>query len=302
MAASKPDWAIEGRDWPNRQASRFIRAGGLDWHVQTMGKGPVLLLLHGTGAATHSWRGLAPLLAKRCTIIAPDLPGHGFTDLPNRGALSLTGMATAVPALLEKLRAVPDAVVGHSAGAALAIRMTLDGRIAPRRIVSLNGALMPFPGLAAIAFPALARVLFGNSFAAPFLAGRAAKPGAVRRLIEGTGSHLDPIQLSFYERLFRTERHMAATVGMMANWDLRTLQRDMPRLAVPLTLVSTLGDKAVPPKVAHDVARFVGAARAIEIPQLGHLAHEEAPEKLAPVILRAIGVPELVTRCPVHPP
>jgi magnesium chelatase accessory protein len=301
MATSKPDWAIEGRDWPNRPASRFVRAGGLDWHVQTMGKGPVLLLLHGTGAATHSWRGLAPLLAKRCTIIAPDLPGHGFTDLPDRGALSLTGMAAAVPALLDKLGAVPDAVAGHSAGAALAIRMTLDGRIAPRRIVSLNGALMPFPGLAAIAFPALARLLFGNSLAAPFLAGRAQKPGAVRRLIEGTGSHLDAAQLSFYERLFRTERHMAATVGMMANWDLRTLKRDLPRLRVPLTLVSALRDKAVPPPVARDVAGIVSAARTVDLPALGHLAHEEAPEMLAKVMLRAIGVPELVRPCSVHP-
>ena len=51
------------RTWPNAAHSRFVRAGGIVWHVQMWGHGPPLLLLHGTGAATHSWRGIAPLLA-----------------------------------------------------------------------------------------------------------------------------------------------------------------------------------------------------------------------------------------------
>ena len=43
-------WRRDGRDWPNRTFSRFVRAGGIDWHVQEMGQGPKLLLLHGTAA------------------------------------------------------------------------------------------------------------------------------------------------------------------------------------------------------------------------------------------------------------
>ena len=77
---SGPRWEREGRDWPNRTYSRFVQAARLRWHVQLMGDGPALLLLHGTGAATHSWRALAPLLAERFTVVAPDLPGHGFTQ------------------------------------------------------------------------------------------------------------------------------------------------------------------------------------------------------------------------------
>ena len=40
-------WERDGRDWPNRAWSRFVFADGLLWHVQVMGAGPVLLLLHG---------------------------------------------------------------------------------------------------------------------------------------------------------------------------------------------------------------------------------------------------------------
>ncbi len=45
----RPAFARAGRDWPNREASRFVTAGGLTWHVQEAGEGPVLLLVHGTG-------------------------------------------------------------------------------------------------------------------------------------------------------------------------------------------------------------------------------------------------------------
>ena len=86
MAA--PRWTHEGRDWPNATASRFVAAGGVKWHVQVMGQGPVALLLHGTGSATHSWRDLAPLLARDFTVVAPDLPGHGFTSAIGRAQFS----------------------------------------------------------------------------------------------------------------------------------------------------------------------------------------------------------------------
>ena len=77
---SRLDFARDGADWPLREASRFVEAGGLRWHVQTLGEGPPALLIHGTAGATHSWRGLAPLLARDFRLVAPDLPGHGFTD------------------------------------------------------------------------------------------------------------------------------------------------------------------------------------------------------------------------------
>ena len=57
-------WEVDGRDWPNRDSSRFVTAGGLRWHVQVAGTGPVVLLVHGTGAATHSGAP-APRLADR---------------------------------------------------------------------------------------------------------------------------------------------------------------------------------------------------------------------------------------------
>ncbi len=281
---SEPQWTVEGRGWPNRDASRFIAAQGIDWHVQLLGEGPQLLLVHGTGAATHSWRTLAPLLARHFRVVAVDLPGHGFTTAPPRGAYGLPQMADALAGLLDALDMQPAIAVGHSAGAAIAIRMALDGTIAPGRIISLNGALLPFPGVAAVAFPALAKLLFLNPFAAPLLAWRASDPAAVARLIEGTGSHLDAEGLGLYARLFATRRHVAAAVGMMANWDLVSLKRDLPKLRAPLTLVAADKDRAVPPRDADAVAAMVPGAVLLPVTGHGHLAHEEAPALFADLI------------------
>ena len=284
---SKPEWDVEGRNWPNRSASEKVLAGGLQWHVQRMGSGPVLLLIHGTGSATHSWRALGPLLARQFHVVSIDLPGHGFTDAPPPHDYALPQMAKALAALLAVLSVTPDFVAGHSAGAAIAVRMTIDGTIAPRRILSLNGALKPFGGFAAVAFPALARILFLNPVAAPFLAWRASDPRSVARLIEGTGSILDMEGLDYYARLLRTERHVGAAVGMMANWDLASLKRDLPCLKVPLILVAADKDLAVPPSDANDIAAIVPMSTVIAVKGFGHLAHEEAPDLIAGIIMQA---------------
>jgi magnesium chelatase accessory protein len=280
-----PDWEVEGRDWPNRETSRFVVAGDLRWHVQIMGQGPPLLLLHGTGAATHSWRDLAPLLSTHYTIVAPDLPGHGFTDLDSRRAQTPTRMAARLTTLLSVLDVRPVALIGHSAGAAIAVRMALDGGAKPRSIISLNGALTPFEGVNGVIFPALAKMLFLNPLTEAFMAWRAANPAAVARIIAGTGSYLDSRGIDLYVRLMRCQRHVGAALSMMANWDLRPLQRDAARLDAHLVMMAAGGDRAVPPSVAHDFRRRVPNATVLDLPGLGHLAHEEAPGQLAKAIL-----------------
>ncbi len=283
----KPDWRIQGKDWPNREASRFVTAGGLRWHVQVMGSGPTLLLLHGAGAATHSWRDIAPLLARDFTVVAPDLPGHGFTDTPPAEGLSLVGMARGVTRLLEALDARPSMALGHSAGAALAIRMSLDGALGAGAVVSVNGALAPFPGSAGQIYPILAKLMFLNPIAIQMFALRARRPGAAARLIEGTGSRIDVNGLELYERLLRTSDHIAGALGMMANWNLQPLVDELPRFAAPLTLVAAEGDRAVPPSVSRHVKSIVPNSELIVLPGLGHLAHEESPAVIADIVRRA---------------
>lgn len=283
--SDRPDWAVEGRDWPNRSASRFITVGDLRWHVQVSGSGPTLLLLHGAGAATHSWRELAPLLAERFTIVAPDLPGHGFTAMPPENGLSLPAMARRAAALIAALDLpAPLLVIGHSAGAAIALQMSLDGRFGAAPVVAINGALQPFAGAIAPLFQGLAMGLFVNPLAVRMFAGAARDPARVARMIRGTGSSIDEAGIDLYARLLRKPGHVAGTLGMMGSWDLRSLRLALPQSGTDLTLVVGERDLAVPPSVAREVSASVPRARVVTLPGLGHLAHEERPDLVAAIV------------------
>lgn len=279
-----PDWNILGLDWPNRTASRFVRAAGLNWHVQELGQGEPMLLVHGTGASTHSWRDLAPRLAQRYRIIAPDLPGHGFTRCADPERLSLPGMAQALGALLETLHVAPVWAVGHSAGAAILVRMALDGTLRPRRIISLNGALLPLGGLRSPLFAPLARLFVSNPVMPRLFAWQASQPAAFARMMDQTGSRLDARGIELYQRLATRPAHVGAALDMMARWDVRPLERQLPQLPLPLTLVSGGRDGMIPPAHADDVRRLLPTADSVTFDDLGHLAHEEQPERVAAFI------------------
>ena len=276
---------LPGRDWPNRASSRSVRAAGLNWHVQVAGTGPVLLLAHGTGAATHSWRDMLPPLAERFTVVAPDLPGHGWTDAPAAARLSLPGMAKALQGLLIALNMRPAVAVGHSAGAAVLARMALDGAIQPRAMVSLNGAFVPLQGVPGQIFSPLARLLVGLPGLPQVFAWRARDPAMVAQLLAGTGSALDAEGVRLYGQVVRRPAHAASALGMMAHWDLRPLLADLPRLRVPLLLVAGAGDRSVPPAQSAQVRDLVPGSILKTLPGLGHLAHEERPAEVAALIL-----------------
>jgi magnesium chelatase accessory protein len=277
-------------NWPNAEASQFVRAGSLEWHVQLSGdeRAPPLLLLHGTGAATHSWRDVAPLLAKQFRVIACDLPGHGFT----RGSLgrpSLPAVAKAVAGLMDVLGIEPEIIVGHSAGAAVGLRMTLDRMVEPKAIVALAPALLPFPGIAQHLFPAMAKLLFVNPFAPHIFAQMARGEGTVGRFLErSTGSKIEAAGIAQYARLFGDAKHCAGALAMMANWDLTALKADLPGLGVPLLVLHGDKDGAIPVASARDATGLVPGALFVVLEGLGHLAHEEQPLNVSNRIARFV--------------
>jgi magnesium chelatase accessory protein len=290
VARERLDWAHDGADWPNRAMSHFVESGGRRWHVQRAGTGPVVLLLHGTGASTHSWRGVLPRLAEDFHVVAPDLPGHAFTDMPTTGGLGLAGMSARIAQLLRDLDLAPELAVGHSAGAAILARMSLDGASALQRIVSLNGAFVPLFGAAGIVMPALARLVTHVPFLPDVLAWRGADARAVTRLLSSTGSRLDAEGIGLYQRLFATRAHVAAALGMMAQWDLPGLWPQLPRLGPSLTLIATSGDLTIPATQAYDVESHMGGRAHVQLVRgLGHLAHEENPETMTALLRSALG-------------
>lgn len=293
------DWERDGADWPLHQYSRFVQTPRLRWHVQYAphadAQAPTVLLLHGTGASTHSWRDVFPLLAAQCNVLALDFPGHAFsaTPAPSQVAtlFSLPGMAAGVAELLAHMAIRPDTIVGHSAGAAVACMLSLDGHLQAQRIVSLNGALLPLDGLAGQVFSPMAKLLAKAPLVPELFSWQAAHPAVLQRLLDGTGSMLNPAGRALYRKLISQPAHGAGALAMMAHWDLHAFWKRLPLLQTPLRLVAGAQDLIVPPSVAERAAaslRRQAPAPVTQLPGLGHLAHEEQPDLLARLLLTHI--------------
>jgi magnesium chelatase accessory protein len=294
------DWERDGADWPLRQYSRFVDTQRLRWHVQYAphadAQARTVLLLHGTGASTHSWRDVFPLLGARYSVLALDFPGHAFSAVPAPADVptlfSLPGMAAGVAQVLTQMDIVPHTIVGHSAGAAVACMLSLDGHVQPQRIVSLNGALLPLDGLAGQLFSPMAKLLAKAPFVPELFSWQAAQPTVLQKLLDGTGSRLDAQGRALYQKLIAQPAHGAGALAMMAHWDLHTFWRRLPALATPLTLIAGEQDLIVPPSVSERAAASLKRQPqppVNRLPGLGHLAHEERPDTLAQCILHAMG-------------
>lgn len=276
-------WPEDTGGWPLMDHSRRVLCRPHRWHVQEAGSGPTLILLHGAGGATQSWRGLFPLLAKDFHVVAIDLPGQGFTQMGGRSRCGLDAMAEDITALMHQEGWRPAALIGHSAGAALALRLAeiWDG---PPPVIGINAALAPFKGVAGWLFPMMAKLLAVAPFSAELFVRTSAAPANVARLIEGTGSTLGPEGLALYHRLARDRAHVDGVLTMMAQWDLEGLLARLPGNAARTLLITAGHDRAVPPAVSDAAAARMPHAQVLHLPGLGHLAHEEAPETIAPLI------------------
>jgi pimeloyl-ACP methyl ester carboxylesterase len=101
--------------------SRELTLHGHRVSYRTAGAGPALLLLHGIANSSATWEGVAPVLAERFTLIAPDLLGHGESATP-RGDYSLGAHANGARDVLTALGHERVTVVGHSLGGGIAMQ------------------------------------------------------------------------------------------------------------------------------------------------------------------------------------
>ncbi len=277
-------WPQDATGWPMADLSRFAHVRPHRWHIQEGGTGQTILLIHGAGGATQSWRALFPILAQHFHVVAVDLPGQGFTKMGARARCNLTHMAEDLRALVDHEGWTPTAIVGHSAGAAIALRMAELGGAPQPRIIGINAALANFTGVAGWLFPVMAKMLAMNPLTASIFSATATGR-TVARLITGTGSTLDADGLALYGRLLRDRTHVDATLAMMAQWSLDGLTARLPENTARTLLITGSQDEAVPPKTSAQAAAQMPGAQHIDLPDLGHLAHEEAPDLIADHII-----------------
>jgi len=268
-------------DWPNRSFSRCIQTGDLSWHVQTAGTSPIhVLLLHGTGSSAHTWGHLFTELAKKYTVIAPDLPGHGFTKNLGKKSLTLDDLADKLSELRKALNIEYfDHIIGHSAGATLALSYTLKNKQA-KTIIGLNPSLISLPSFYHKFVAPFLNPIVTSSFFTAVLTDLLPHTRMIDNLIDSTNTKLDTDKRAKYKTLFKNADHLNGSVSFMAGTDIPGLLEQCHQIKSKLTFILTEDDGWIPaPALRKVINQYFSQAKMIEI-QGGHMFHE-ANEKLA---------------------
>jgi pimeloyl-ACP methyl ester carboxylesterase len=125
--------------------SRTAQVDGVTFHYLAAGHGPPVILIHGYAETSRMWRPIIPLLGKRFTVIAPDLPGIGDSSIPTNG-LDMKGAATRVHGLARSLGVERARVVGHDIGLMVAYAYAAQFPAEVEKLVLMDAFL---PGVGA---------------------------------------------------------------------------------------------------------------------------------------------------------
>jgi len=125
-------------------ASRTAAVGGVKLHYLAAGHGPAVILLHGYTQTSRMWRPIIPALARKFSVIAPDLPGIGDSAIPANG-LDMKNAAISIHALAKSLGVEKARVVGHDIGLMVAYAYAAQFPAETEKLVVMDAFL---PGVA----------------------------------------------------------------------------------------------------------------------------------------------------------
>jgi pimeloyl-ACP methyl ester carboxylesterase len=129
--------------------SRSVEIDGAKLHYMTAGHGTPLILLHGYAETSLMWKPIIPVLAERFTVIAPDLPGIGHSDIPADG-LDMKSAAIRIHDLARSFGVQKAEVVGHDIGLMVAYAYAAQFPTEVSKLVLMDAFLPGVPGWEAV--------------------------------------------------------------------------------------------------------------------------------------------------------
>ncbi len=245
------------------------------------GKGPPVLLIHGFGTSTYTWRHIAPALALTHRVIAVDLKGFGQSDKPFDARYSVFDQAELLAQLIEDEDLRDLTIVGHSFGGGIALLLALenDNR--------LNGRIKKLVLLDTIAYPQHIPVFFrlldvplfshlGVRMVPPIVQTRVAL-----RIAYFDDSKIDPEEVETYAAPLKTAAGKHAIIysaRQIVPDDLAEIAERYGSIALPTLILWCDHDRIVPFEIGLKLRRTLPNSSLRLVRDCGHMPQEEQPE------------------------
>ncbi len=256
------------------------------------GTGPPLILIHGLLGYSFSWRFTLPALASTFRVIAPDLPGAGFSRAAPELDYRLRSIAERLLRFIDVLKIERCHLLGSSHGGAVVMRAAT---LSPGRVQKLV-LVAPVNPWSAIG-KRRARFL-SSSFIAPLFNHYAPRMkfahGWVLRRLYGNARRISPGTLEGYSAPYEQPGSFAHNLKILHSWerDLADLKTSLPRIAqLPVLMIWGTFDRAVSPGSAQELQQQFQNARLVMFEGVGHLPYEESPEDFNRTVMAFLQTP-----------
>jgi pimeloyl-ACP methyl ester carboxylesterase len=255
--------------------------------VRESGKGKPILLIHGLGASSYTWRAITPQLAKTNRVIALDLKGFGNSDKPLDDAYTISDQARLIRDYMARRDLRDVTLVGHSFGGAIALAAALDDAESPRprieKLVLIDSLAYKQP--VPFFFRVLRTPIIGEL-------GMSLIPADVQiaRALAVAYHHDDRVKdetIATYATPLQTEggRHaLLRTVDGLMNENAEIFAARYPTLRTPALLIWCAHDRIVPLRFGKRLYKDLPNAKIDVIEECGHIPQEEEPEETVAAI------------------
>jgi pimeloyl-ACP methyl ester carboxylesterase len=262
----------------------FVDSGGVKIHYVTMGKGPLVVMLHGFPDYWYSWRDQMPALAKHFQVVAIDQRGFNKSDQP-KGVdnYKVDKLVGDVDAVLKHFKQDKAVIVGHDWGGLVAWSYAMLHPEKTDRLIILN---LPHP-------KCLMRELVNNP--------QQQKNSEYARTFqkEGADQKLNPVLLAFWvkepeARAMYVEAFKRSSIEAMLNYYKANYPREpykdeqtFPPVKCPVLMIHGLDDQFLLPGALNDTWKYVEKdLTLVTVPKAGHFVHRDAPEFVTNTMLR----------------
>ena len=251
-------------------------------HVEQRGEGEPLLLLHGFGESTYSWRKVVPALAEHCRTIAIDLNGFGYTERPkDRAAYSRDGQLRLILGVLDALNIESAHVAGHSYGGAMALALAARHPERVRSLILIDSAAVTYPD------ETKSRLAKSRTLSRLGL-GIALRPNAIRRNLQKAyfdDALATPEVASAYRSRLAIEGVLDAYAGLSLPPPSAGPPIDLAKIQKPSLWIWGVEDRTVKIEAGRVAAARMAGSTFVALERSGHSPMEEKPAEVVRAIL-----------------
>jgi pimeloyl-ACP methyl ester carboxylesterase len=251
-------------------------------HVEQRGEGEPLVLLHGFGESTFSWRKIVPALSKRYRTIAIDLNDFGYTERPKEpGAYSRDGQLRLILGVLDALGIESAHVAGHSYGGALSLALAARHSERVRSLILVDSAAVTYPDEKKGSLAKL-RTLSRLGL------GIALRPNAIRRNLKKAyfdDSLATPEVARAYLSRLAIEGVLDAYAGLSLPPPSAGPPIDLAAIQKPSLWIWGVEDRTVKIEAGRAAAAKVPGSTFVALERSGHSPMEEKPDEVVRAIL-----------------